>query len=159
MRHGRGRRLWVALLAGAGALAAATAADARTETLRWTHPAPGTVRGFHVHVGPASRQYARAIDVGKPAPDANGVYSAQIQVGNTDVVYVSISAYGPGGTSAYSNERLRRPAQTPPPPPGGGSDGGGGNPPPGGGGGGEPPPPSGGEGDLGVPGRPQIILE
>lgn len=88
---------------------ATTAAQARVETLRWEHPAPARVDGFRVHLGEQSGRYTRTIDVGKPAPDALGVFRHALSVEDGATVYVAVSAYRRGGEkSRPSNEQVRR---------------------------------------------------
>lgn len=97
-------------------LAVGAAAQTRTETLRWTHPTPSEVEGFHVHYGTSPRVYTEQVDVGLPPTDA-GSYVYDLVVPEADDVYVAVSAYDAGGRSSLlSNEKMR---------PGSGSDGGG----------------------------------
>jgi hypothetical protein len=104
-----GRRV-LAGLAFALGLAAASAADARSITLRWRYPAPERAAGFRVHVGSAPGVYTRTVDVGKPAPDAEGVYRATIEVADHEPSFLAVSAYGERGEeSPRSNETLRAP--------------------------------------------------
>jgi hypothetical protein len=92
------------------ALAAASAADARSVTLRWRFAAPERAAGFRVHVGSAPGVYTHTIDVGKPAPDAEGVYRVSIEVPDQEPTFLAVSAYGERGEeSARSNETLRAP--------------------------------------------------
>lgn len=128
----RRRRRGVASLALGLALAAAGAADARSVTLRWRFAAPERAAGFRVHVGSAPGVYTRTIDVGKPAPDADGVYRATIEVADHEPTFLAVSAYGERGEeSTRSNETLRAPEP---------ADG-------------EP----GGAPRLGTPGRPHVV--
>jgi hypothetical protein len=104
------RRRGVAGLVLALGLAAAGAADARSITLRWRFSAPERAAGFRVHVGSAPGVYTRTIDVGKPVPDAEGVYRATIEVADHEPTFLAVSAYGERGEeSARSNESLRAP--------------------------------------------------
>jgi hypothetical protein len=92
---------------------AATAAAARAETvvLRWRHAAPARVVGFRAHVGSAPGAYTRTIDLGRPAPDAAGVYRATIEVADGEGTHLAVSAYDESGReSAPSNEWSRAPA-------------------------------------------------
>jgi hypothetical protein len=128
----------------ATALLFAVGAEARTEQVRWTHPNPAEVQTFQVHVGPSPRAYTQTIDVGKPARSAAGVYTYDLVVPDTAVVYLAVTATGPTRLrSAFSNEQVRNPAATG----GGGTPGGGtgGGQTPGSGGGGTPGTGGGGE--------------
>lgn len=88
-------------------LACASAASARSELLRWSHPAPSTVAGFKIYVGNAPGVYQTTLDVGKPAA-SGGVFSYSLQVPDPDNVYVAVSAYGSTGLEGTrSNEQLR----------------------------------------------------
>lgn len=92
---------------------AATAAAARAETvvLRWRHPAPASVVGFRAHVGRAPGAYTRTIDLGRPAPDAAGVYRATVELEAGEGSHLAVSAYDASGReSAPSNEWARTPA-------------------------------------------------
>lgn len=110
---------WVhGALAACAVVALASDAHARTETLRWIHPAPSSVAGFRIHVGSSPGGYGSTIDARLPTP-VDGVYSHSIVVADLATVYVAVSAYASNGTpSPYSNERtLLPPGGTPPPPP------------------------------------------
>ena len=88
-------------------LIAASAAQARTELLRWQHPDPSAVAGFKVYVGSATGSYQTTLDVGKPTA-SGGVYSYSLQVPDANSVFVVVSAYGPTGLEgAKSNEQQR----------------------------------------------------
>lgn len=105
----RRRRLAAGLAVGVG-FAAAGAAEARSITLRWRFSAPERAAGFRVHVGPRPGVYTRTIDVGKPAPDADGVFRASVEVPDDEPAFVSVSAYGERGEeSPRSNESVRAP--------------------------------------------------
>jgi hypothetical protein len=105
----RSRRVLAGVALGLG-LAAASAADARSITLRWRYPAPERAAGFRVHVGSTPGVYTRTIDVGKPAPDAEGVYRVRIDVADHEPTFLAVSAYGERGEeSARSQETLRAP--------------------------------------------------
>jgi hypothetical protein len=97
-------------------------AQAREETLRWTHSAPADVVTFEAHFGSQAGNYDQVMDLGKPNPDASGIYSATIEVGDGDV-YISLRAVGAlSAQSPLSNERVREGST------GGGGGGGGGGP-------------------------------
>ena len=88
-------------------LVAATA-RAETVTLRWRHPAAERVTGFRVHVGGAAGVYTRTIDLGRPTPDARGVYRARVELDESERTHLALSAYDETGReSAYSNEWAR----------------------------------------------------
>lgn len=100
-RKMRGLGFGMALLLGAAA------ANARSELLRWQHPAPATVAGFRVYVGNAPGQYQTTLDVGLAAA-SGGVFSHTLQIPDADSAYVAVSAYGPTGLEGpRSNEQLR----------------------------------------------------
>lgn len=107
-----------ALWTGAFLLGSAAPANARVETLRWSHSDPVNVDGFRVHYGTASRSYTTTLDLGKPTP-INGVYSYDLSVPDTATVYVATTAYGAGFLeSDYSGERqLAGPEPEPEPDP------------------------------------------
>lgn len=117
------RRVLTIGLGVATALLLAVGAAARTEQVRWTHPNPAEVQTFQVHVGSSSRAYTQTIDVGKPTRSGAGVYTYDLVVPDTAVVYLAVTATGPTQLrSAFSNEQVRNPGAT----------GGGGTPPGGG---------------------------
>jgi hypothetical protein len=100
----------VALVLGA-ALVAPGAAEAETVVLRWRHPAPGRVVGFRAHVGSQPGTYTRTIDLGRPVPDAAGVYRASVELPDGESSHLAVSAYDESGReSAPSNEWARPPA-------------------------------------------------
>jgi len=84
-------------------------ASARTETLRWTQSEPPAVVGFRVHWRAGSSS-TNTEDVGRPAPDSQGVYSTSIVVDDSADVYFSMTAYDSKGiSSSPSNEICRGP--------------------------------------------------
>ena len=94
-------------------LLTAGAAEARSITVRWRFVAPERAAGFRVHLGPAPGRYTRTLDVGKPAPDREGIYQVIVEVPDHEPTFVSVSAYGEHGEeSPRSNESLRAPAPT-----------------------------------------------
>lgn len=111
MSNPNARRLRHAWLAGALCLVFSSVAEARTENLRWTHPNPGEVQAFRVHLGAAPRSYTQTINIGLPTPDAAGVYTYSLQVPDGAVLFVAITAVGTTQLqSGFSNEQVRRPA-------------------------------------------------
>jgi len=87
---------------------AAGPAMARDITVRWRYAAPERVAGFRLHLGPAPGQYTRTVDIGKPLPDAEGVFRVRIEVADDGATFVAVSAYdGRGGESPLSNEGVR----------------------------------------------------
>ena len=85
---------------------AALAARAETITLRWRYAAPERIAGFRVHTGPAAGQYTRTVDVGRPAPDAGGVFSARVDVADGEPTHLAVSAYDANGVeSPLSGDR------------------------------------------------------
>ncbi len=95
------------ILVAAGLLALSSSpAFARTENVRWQHPAPNSVAGFKVHVGPSSGNYSQTIDVGLPV--SGSVFAHALNVSNNAAVYIAITAYdSTGRESAFSNEGFR----------------------------------------------------
>ena len=111
-RSSRSAPLAVALL-----LMASTLASARTETLRWTHNNPSSVAGFVIYSGLRSNNYDTEIDVSTPQPNAQGVFTFDINVSDDATVYVAVTAYNDAGLeSDYSNERTLSPAPPEPDP-------------------------------------------
>lgn len=93
-----------------GLLGFAGTAEARTETLRWAHPNPGAVSGFRAYKGSTSGSYTTTIELGKPTPDASGVFSFPLSLGDTESAYIVLRAYDAGNNlSTPSNERLYAP--------------------------------------------------
>jgi hypothetical protein len=88
-------------------LLVAGAASARSELLRFQHPAPASVAGFKVYVGNAAGVYQTTLDIGMPTA-SGGVFSYSLQVPDANSVYIRVSAYGPTGLEGVkSNEQLR----------------------------------------------------
>jgi hypothetical protein len=111
------RGLRSATLAVALLLMASTLASARTETLRWTHNNPSSVAGFVIYSGLSSNNYDAETDVSTLQPDAQGVFTFDINVSDDATVYVAVTAYNDAGLeSDYSNERTRSPAPPEPDP-------------------------------------------
>ncbi len=115
----RRRLLQAARFATILVLALPLLAQARTETLRWSHPTPADVDGFRVHYGTSSGSYPTTIEVGRPGDDGQGNFSYPIQVADDATVYVVTTAFGAGFLdSDFSNEKvLPAPSGSPPPPP------------------------------------------
>jgi hypothetical protein len=87
----------------------ASGAQARSEILRWTHPSPASVRSFEARYGTSSSSLGQSVNLGKPVPDASGIYSASIQVPGDQDVYVAVRAIGTDDSqSPLSAARLRR---------------------------------------------------
>jgi hypothetical protein len=111
------RGLHSAPLAVALLLMASTLANARTETLRWTHNNPSSVAGFVIYSGLSSNNYDTEIDVSTLQPDAQGIFTFDIDVLDDATIYVCLTAYNDAGLeSDYSNERTRSPAPPEPDP-------------------------------------------
>jgi hypothetical protein len=97
-----------ALVAALAVSLAAASAGGETLTLRWRHAAPERVTGFRVHTGRAPGVYTRTVDVGKPAPDAAGLFRVSVEVPDGEATHVAVSAYDAAGAqSARSNEWTR----------------------------------------------------
>jgi hypothetical protein len=111
---------WISVGAGVGVvLLAGSSASARTITLRWTHDESQAVAdGFRARWGTSSGSHPSTVELGKPAP-SSGVYSKDITVDDA-TVYVVLTAYGAGGSSPDSNEKMydfAAPAPSPSPDP------------------------------------------
>jgi hypothetical protein len=101
-----------ALAACAAALClVAAGARAETVTLRWRYPAPERVAGFRAHVDGASG--SRTIDLGRPAPDAAGVYRARVEIGDGERVHLAVSAYDESGAESPRSNEWARAASAP----------------------------------------------
>lgn len=101
------RRLLPAGLALLAGLTLAAAAQARTETLRWTHPDANNVAGYKVYFGTASGKYPTVIDVGPLSPQ-NGVVHYDLVVPDDLTIYVTVTAYDEfAQESGKSNEKKR----------------------------------------------------
>ena len=107
----------IALIAGLFSLHVSVA-EARSEHLRWTHPAPGEVSHFQVHTGPSSGSYDSVISNLNLSPDGSGIFHFDIDVPDTESIYLAITAVGTNGiVSPASNEGFRASLPPPPPPP------------------------------------------
>ncbi|MFO0687473.1 MAG: hypothetical protein U0900_02080 [Myxococcota bacterium] len=113
-----GRRIAVAL---GWLLLGATDAQARQEVLQWTHPDAAAVQRFEALYGTSTGVYGSPVSLGKPTPNASGVYQGSLTVGDTANVYIVVRAVGTTGEiSPNSAERYRA---APPPPTSGGTGG------------------------------------
>ena len=87
----------------------ASHAEARTITVRWRWPnaEPGwKIAGFKLYTRHEGQPYGPGLDVGLP-PEQDGVYSASLEVSDTDATYVAATAYDAAGAeSPRSNEKL-----------------------------------------------------
>lgn len=99
-------------------LALGQAAEARVETLRWSHSRVADVDGFKIHTGPSAGSYPTTINVGKPS-SSNGVFSYNLNVSDSATVYVAVTAYGAGFLESFHSaaKKLAPVAITPPPSP------------------------------------------
>ena len=89
-------------------LAIGAEASARTETLRWRHAEPATVAGFRVHWRTAGSTSYRIESVGKPTPDAQGIYSYSVVVDDGVDVYLAMTAYNADNLSSFSSNEICR---------------------------------------------------
>lgn len=96
----------VLLMLAAQAIGAASA-WARTEAVRFTHASPQDVVRFEALVGDAAGSYSETIDLGKPTPDGQGVYTGSVVVTDARSVYIAVRAVGASISSSPSNEQLR----------------------------------------------------
>jgi len=90
-------------------LSVASAAEGRTETLKWSHQTPPACAGFLIYVGPARGQYTRTVDAGLPVRSADGTYSFTLEVAGEETVWVAVRAYNSAGQSPLSNPQERIP--------------------------------------------------
>jgi hypothetical protein len=104
--HARRNRRWLSKVISSLALLAPVTAFAETN-LRWTLPAdspPADV--FRVYVGPPISDEGYLVYAGLPIPDAQGIYSADVQIDEIDQgipVYVWLTAANAYGESDSSN--------------------------------------------------------
>lgn len=91
------------------------AAQARPETLRWTHPLPGSVQRFEAHVRAPDGSASEAVTVPTTTPDGSNIYQTSIEVGSGDKL-ISLRAISfAGEISAWSEPpQLRADSSTPP---------------------------------------------
>jgi cysteine-rich repeat protein len=82
----------------------ANAAQARVETIRWSHPSPAGVTSFRLYVRAQGASYgASPAWQGLPTP-SGGVYSTTLTLSDTGTWYVVGKAVNASGESAVSNE-------------------------------------------------------
>ena len=105
--HGRALRGLLILGFAGLILGHAEAGEARTETIRWTHPAPSGVAGFRLTWVYETSTNATTVEVGVPSPAA-GVYAVEIEVPDDHDVFFTMTAYdAQGRESQQSNVLLR----------------------------------------------------
>ena len=107
------RIFWIVLCA----LGTASAAHARSETIRWSQSQPGLIASFQIRWGEASGSYPNVVEVGLPVPDSSGVYSHTLEVPEGAVYVVARSRDLAGYYSTFSNEKVLSSSSQPPPPP------------------------------------------
>ena len=100
--------LWVLCVVGGTLAAAPERAEARLETLRWTHPNPSLVDGFRVFVRYEGQGYTTPSYDGMPVPNG-GVYQVDFDVDDALTVHFVATAYNQSEESALSNEITRFP--------------------------------------------------
>lgn len=86
-------------------------AEARQETLRWTHPlgAP-EVASFHIYVGssPGATDLVSQ-NVGLPTPDGSGVYTFTVDLGdNEETVFVHMTAVDASAVPSAASNTVTR---------------------------------------------------
>jgi hypothetical protein len=86
-------------------IAAASMAQARTETIRWTQAEPYVIAGFEIRWGTSPGSYPNIVDVGLPTPDGSGVYSADLALPDQTVYLVARSRDSQGFLSDFSSEK------------------------------------------------------
>ncbi|MEM9177338.1 MAG: hypothetical protein AAGC67_19155 [Myxococcota bacterium] len=103
----------VALVAASFALA--SAAEARLETLRWTHPRTDAL-DFEVRIRTLSSGATQVVSLGLSGRPLGSEYVQQVEVGDGDVE-LQLRAIGPGSDpSAWNTAQLRTGAAAPPDP-------------------------------------------
>ena len=87
----------------------AGSAQARTETLQWTHPDPSTVASFEVHVGTGPGQSdVLTQNLGTPVPDASGIYSFTINLSTEETVFVRLTALDASSNQSDASNEIQR---------------------------------------------------
>jgi hypothetical protein len=101
-------RSWIALSAMMIIAGTPLSADARDETLRWTHPGTnpdGLPVTFRVYVGDSPRTYSRTENVGQPARQSDGTYVHTVSVSGD--AYFAVAAIADQIEGPRSNEIFR----------------------------------------------------
>lgn len=108
-RHPRANPLRRILLPALLGLAFASAAEARDETVRWTHALGDQVSTFHIQVG-TSPGSADLVDqpIGVPAPDGQGIYSYTLTVDTEETIYVRMTAVDDANVHSLSSNTIER---------------------------------------------------
>ena len=90
-------------------LGAAASAEAREETVRWTHAQGEQVAEFRIQVG-TSPGAADLIDesIGLPQPDGAGIYSFTLDVDYQATLYVQMTAVDSGGLASDPSNTISR---------------------------------------------------
>jgi hypothetical protein len=110
-RGGLGLALGSAVRLGLVLAAVASAAQAESVTLRWRHATATPAAGFRVYFGSSPAELPHRIDLGRLAPDADGIFRARVELPDGEAVYVAIAAYdAEGRESPRSRAWLREPA-------------------------------------------------
>jgi hypothetical protein len=96
----------------------AGAAQARTETVRWSQAMPELIADFQISWGISTGNHPNVIDVGRPTP-VNGIFEVALEVPDASAVYVVARSRDTAGYySEFSNERRFDPDSGSEPPPG-----------------------------------------
>lgn len=108
-RHTLRRILRSVPLAALLALAFATAAEARQETVRWTHALGDQVASFHIQVG-TSPGTADLLNqpIGVPTPDAQGIYSYTVDVNTDETIYIRMTAVDSDDVHSLPSNTIER---------------------------------------------------
>ena len=90
-------------------LAVASFAEARDETVRWTHPLGPQVASFHIYVG-SSAGTSDLMDqsVGLPSVDTNGIYSTTITLTTEDTIFVRMTAVDANAVASTTSNEISR---------------------------------------------------
>jgi len=101
-------------LIAANLLVIASAAEARLETVRWTHSRSDAV-DFEMLIEPVGGS-SQVVALGRSGQSAGTEYVESVEVGDGDVE-LSLRAVGPGGVRSAWNSTILRIDLSPPPPP------------------------------------------
>jgi hypothetical protein len=97
-------RAWAWILGSIALLIGTPDANARTLTIRWQQSSIEDVEGFRVYLGSAPRSYDRSLDLGLPPILDGSIFEATVEISEDESTFFAMTAYGPTGESAFSNE-------------------------------------------------------
>ncbi len=97
------------LVLGLATLLLAAQAEARTETLSFTHPDPSSVGTFRVYVGSAAGQSDLLTEAVTPSgPDSSGVYTFVIEVESEATLYIRMTAVNAAAQESVDSNEIER---------------------------------------------------